>query len=101
MSLTRKLRFGMIGGGRGAFIGAVHRIAAVMDGRAELVAGAFSTDPEKSKLSGADLLLDSQRVYDSYQEMVKAESARPAGERLDFVIVATPNHTHFPVAKAF
>ena len=67
MALNRKLRFGMIGGGRGAFIGAVHRIAARMDGQAELVAGAFSSDPERSRASGADLHLDPARVYGSYQ----------------------------------
>ncbi len=91
----------MIGGGRGAFIGAVHRLAAVMDGRAELVAGAFSADPTRSQLSGADLLLDPARVYGSYTAMARAEAARPAGERLDFVVIVTPNHQHFPPAKLF
>lgn len=99
--MNRKLRFGMIGGGRGAFIGAVHRLAAQMDGQAELVAGAFSSDAERSKLSGADLFLDPARVYASYQEMAKAEAARPAAERLDFVVIVTPNHQHFPPAKLF
>jgi predicted dehydrogenase len=99
--MNRKLRFGMIGGGRGAFIGGVHRIAAQMDGQAELVAGAFSSDAEKSKLSGADLFLDPARVYGSYQEMAKAESARPADQRLDFIVIVTPNHQHFPPAKLF
>jgi predicted dehydrogenase len=99
--MNRKLRFGMIGGGRGAFIGAVHRIAAQMDGQAELVAGAFSSDAERSKLSGADLFLDPTRVYGSYTEMAKAEAARPAGERLDFIVIVTPNHQHFPPAKLF
>jgi predicted dehydrogenase len=101
MALNRKLRFGMIGGGRGAFIGAVHRIAARMDGQAELVAGAFSSDPERSRASGADLHLDPARVYGSYQEMARAEARRPAGERLDFVAIVTPNHQHFPPAKLF
>ena len=101
MSLSRKLRYGMIGGGRGAFIGAVHRIAAQMDGKAELVAGAFSSDPERSKASGADLFLDPARVYGSYAEMVKFESRKPATERLDFVVIVTPNHQHFPPAKLF
>lgn len=91
----------MIGGGRGAFIGAVHRIAAVMDGQAELVAGAFSSDAQRSKASGADFYLDPSRVYGSYQEMAKAEAARPAGDRLDFVVIVTPNHQHFPPAKLF
>ncbi len=91
----------MIGGGRGAFIGAVHRIAARMDGQAELVAGAFSSDPERSRASGEDLHLDPARVYASYQEMARAEAKRPASERLDFVVIVTPNHQHFPPAKLF
>ncbi len=99
--MNRKLRFGMIGGGRGAFIGAVHRIAAQMDGKAELVAGAFSSDAERSKASGADLFLDPARVYGSYAEMAKLESRQPASERLDFVVIVTPNHQHFPPAKLF
>ena len=99
--MNRKLRFGMIGGGRGAFIGAVHRIAAAMDGQAELVAGAFSSDAERSKASGADLFLDPARVYGSYTEMAHAEAAAPADQRLDFVVIVTPNHQHFPPAKLF
>lgn len=91
----------MIGGGRGAFIGAVHRIAAIMDGKAELVAGAFSSDAARSKASGADLFLDPARVYGSYQEMAKAEAKMPASLRLDFVVIVTPNHQHFPPAKLF
>lgn len=91
----------MIGGGRGAFIGAVHRIAAQMDGKAELVAGAFSSDPERSKASGVDFFLDPTRVYGSYQEMAKAEKAMPADKRLDFIVIVTPNHQHFPPAKLF
>lgn len=91
----------MIGGGRGAFIGAVHRIAAQMDGQAELVAGAFSSDAERSKLSGSDFFLDPARVYGSFAEMAKAEVAQPDGEQLDFVVIVTPNHQHFPPAKLF
>jgi predicted dehydrogenase len=91
----------MIGGGRGAFIGAVHRIAARMDGQAELVAGAFSSDAARSRASGADLHLDPARVYGSYQEMARAEAKRPASDRLDFVVIVTPNHQHFPPAKLF
>ena len=91
----------MIGGGRGAFIGAVHRLAAIMDGHAELVAGAFSSDAARSKASGADLWLDPARVYGSYGEMARAEAARPAAERLDFVVIVTPNHQHFPPARLF
>ena len=91
----------MIGGGRGAFIGAVHRIAAAMDGKAELIAGAFSSDPRRSKGSGEDLFLAPERVYGSYVEMAAAESARPPSDRLDFVVVVTPNHEHFGPAKLF
>ena len=99
--MNRKLRFGMIGGGRGAFIGAVHRTAAIMDGQAELVAGAFSSDAKRSRDSGADLFLDPSRVYGSYREMAAAEAKRPKHERLDFVSIVTPNHEHFPIAKLF
>ena len=97
--MKRKLRFGMIGGGRGAFIGAVHRIAATMDGQAELVAGAFSSDGERSRASGEDLFLDSSRVYGSYQEMIRVEAKQPPERKLDFVVIVTPNHQHFPPAK--
>jgi predicted dehydrogenase len=97
--MSRKIRYGMIGGGRGAFIGAVHRIAAQIDGQIELVCGAFSSDPEKSKASGADLFLTPDRCYGSYEEMIKAEAALPEGERMDFVAIVTPNHMHFPPAK--
>lgn len=99
--MNRKLRYGMIGGGRGAFIGAIHRIAIQMDGQAELVAGAFSSDPARSAASGADLFLDPSRVYGSYAEMAAAEAKKPAGERLDFIVIVTPNHQHFPPAKLF
>ncbi len=99
--MNRKLRMGMVGGGRGAFIGAVHRMAANLDGKIELVAGAFSSNPEKSKLSGEDLFLDPKRVYGTYEEMAKAEAALPAGERIDFVSIVARNDLHFPVAKAF
>lgn len=91
----------MIGGGRGAFIGAVHRIAAAMDGKAELVAGAFSSDPGRSKASGEDLFLDPKRVYRSYTEMASIEAARAPADRLDFVVIVTPNHAHFGPAKLF
>jgi predicted dehydrogenase len=98
--MSRKIRYGMVGGGRGAFIGAVHRIAANIDGQIELVAGAFSSDPEKSKASGADFFLAPDRVYGSYQELVTQEAALPADQRIDFVSIVTPNHVHFPAAKA-
>jgi predicted dehydrogenase len=98
--MSRKIRYGMVGGGRGAFIGAVHRIAANIDGQIELVAGAFSSDAEKSKASGADLFLAPERSYASYKEMFAQEAARPVGDRIDFVSIVTPNHVHFPAAKA-
>ncbi len=99
--MNRKLRMGMVGGGRGAFIGAVHRMAARLDGHIELVAGCFSSDPKKSRLSGKDLHLDPDRVYGSYQEMAKKEAALPVGERIDFVSIVTRNNTHLAVAKTF
>ena len=101
MSLNRKLRYGMVGGGPGAFIGAVHRRAAELDGLAEIVAGAFSSDPAKSKAQGEALHLDPSRVYGSYEEMAAAEAARPVGDRIDVALIVTPNHVHFPAAKAF
>lgn len=101
MGLGRKLRYGMVGGGPGAFIGAVHRRAAALDGEIELVAGAFSSSPEKSKAQGQELFLDPGRVYGSYQEMAEKESKLPEGERIDFVSIVTPNHMHYPVAKTF
>jgi predicted dehydrogenase len=97
--MNRKIRYGMVGGGRGAFIGAVHRIAAALDGQIELVCGAFSADPEKSKQSGADLFLPPQRCYGSYEEMIRTEKGLPADQRMDFVAIVTPNHMHFPPAK--
>jgi predicted dehydrogenase len=97
--MNRKLRMGMVGGGRGAFIGAVHRMAANLDGQIELVAGAFSSSPEKSKLSGEDFFLDPERVYGSYQEMAEKESARE--DKIDFVSIVVQNHLHFDVAKTF
>lgn len=97
--MSRKIRYGMVGGGRGAFIGAVHRIAAAIDQQVELVCGAFSSDPQKSKDSGADLFLPPDRCYGSYEEMIKAEAALPADQRMDFIAIVTPNHMHFPPAK--
>jgi len=101
MPLNRKLRFGMVGGGPGAFIGAVHRRAAIMDGLATLVAGSFSSDREKSRAQGRELHLDADRVYENYQSMAEREAARPDADRIDFVSIVTPNHLHFPVARAF
>lgn len=101
MPLNRKLRYGMVGGGPGAFIGDVHRKAAALDGGMELVAGAFSSDAQKSKQQGEDLLLDPERVYGSYEEMAEKEAALPEGERIDFVSIVTPNFLHFPIARDF
>jgi predicted dehydrogenase len=101
MVLGRKLRYGMVGGGPGAFIGAVHRMAAALDGEMELVAGAFSSDAAKSRAQGEALCLDPRRVYASYQAMAEGEAALPPGERIDLVSIVTPNHMHYPVAKAF
>lgn len=91
----------MVGGGPGAFIGEVHRKAVALDGYTELVAGAFSSSPNKSREMGDELNLNPARVYDSYKEMARKESNLPADERIDFVSVVTPNHLHFPVCKAF
>lgn len=99
--MTQKLKMGMVGGGRGAFIGAVHRMAALLDGEVEFVAGALSSTPEKSRASGEDLGLVDDRNYESWRQMLERESARPEGERIDFVSIVTPNDTHFPIAKAF
>src|SRR5256714_7614000 len=98
--LNRKLRMGLVGGGQGAFIGRVHATAAILDNRATLVAGALSSDPAKAKASAPDYDIAADRAYGSYQEMIAAESKKPAGERIDFVSITTPNHTHFAIAKA-
>ena len=97
--VLRKLRMGMVGGGPGAFIGAVHRIAAHMDGEIELVCGAFSSDPEKSAETGKALYLSPDRVYGSYKEMIRREAALPEQQKMDFVSIVTPNHLHFEPAK--
>jgi predicted dehydrogenase len=95
----RKLRMGMVGGGPGAFIGAIHRLAATMDGEIELVAGAFSSDPEKSKKAGETLYLDAKRVYASYEEMITQEASLTGDKKMDFLSIVTPNHLHFAPAK--
>lgn len=97
----RKLRMGMVGGGQGAFIGAVHRHAAALDGQIEFVAGALSSTPDKARASGRALGLSAERNYGSWEEMLERERARPQGERIDFVSIVTPNHMHYPVARAF
>jgi predicted dehydrogenase len=96
---SRKLKMGMIGGGPGAFIGAVHRIAANMDGEIELVCGAFSSDAEKSKQQGEVLHLPQQRIYGSYKEMIRREAELAPIDRMDFVSIVTPNHLHFEPSK--
>ena len=101
MKLNRKLRMGMVGGGRGAFIGAVHRMAARLDGEIDLVAGCFSADPKKSRVSGADFFLPASRVYATYEEMAAQEAALPADRRIDFVSIVTRNNTHCAVARTF
>jgi predicted dehydrogenase len=97
--LNRRLRLGMVGGGRGAFIGAVHRIAARIDDRWELVAGALSSDPERAKASGEDLLLKADRVYGDFNEMARRE--RRLKDGIDAVAIVTPNHAHAAAARAF
>src|SRR6056297_1514120 len=98
--LNRKLRMGLVGGGQGSFIGRVHTIAACLDNRAEVVAGALSSNPERSKQSAPDYDIDESRAYGSYEEMFDAESKLPDDTRIDFVSVTTPNHTHYEVARA-
>ena len=100
MTPARKLRMGMVGGGRDAFIGGVHRMAAGLDGLIELSAGAFSSDPGKSLASGQDLFLPPERCYASWSEMLECEAGLPADERIDLVSIVTPNHLHHPVAMA-
>src|SRR5262245_2847562 len=97
--LGRRLRLGMVGGGQGAFIGAVHRIAARLDDRYELVAGALSSDPERASASAVELRIAPERAYPSFEEMAEREAARDDG--IDAVAIVTPNHVHHPAAKAF
>jgi predicted dehydrogenase len=97
--MKRKIKMGMVGGGVGAFIGEVHRKAAALDGHIDLVCGAFSSNAERSKETGKNLYLPDNRVYGSYEEMIKKEKELPEGERMDFVSIVTPNHVHFPPAK--
>lgn len=100
-SWKRKLRMGMVGGGPGAFIGAVHRTAAVMDLQCEVVAGCFSQRWEGTLQTGRELYLDERRLYRTYQEMAEAERALPEDQRIDFVSIVTPNVSHFEIAKTF
>jgi predicted dehydrogenase len=96
----RKLRMGMVGGGKDAFIGAIHRIAANMDGLIELSCGALSINPEIAKESGKSLFLPEERIYLTYEEMIEKESALPADKRMDFLTIVTPNFAHFAPAMA-
>lgn len=98
--LNRKLRMGLVGGGQGSFIGKVHSIAATLDNRAALVAGALSSDAAKAKASASDYDIPENRAYGSYKEMIEGERKLPSEQRIDFASVATPNHTHFEIAKA-
>lgn len=95
---NRKMRMGMIGGGKDAFIGAVHRIAANIDGQVEFCCGALSVNPEVGRQSGKELFLDDDRIYENYQEMIEKESQLPADKRIDFVTIVTPNFAHFAPA---
>jgi len=95
----RKVRMGMVGGGRDAFIGAVHRSAAALDGKIDLVCGAFSSTAEKSRVSGADLYLPADRVYANYEEMFQKEATLSEGDAMDFVSIVTPNNSHFDIAS--
>lgn len=97
--MNRKIRMGMVGGGKGAFIGEVHRKAAALDGYIELVCGAFSSSAEKSKATGKDLFLPEERAYGTFEEMIEKEKELPEGERMDFVSIVTPNFLHYPPAK--
>lgn len=98
--LKRKLRMGLVGGGQGSFIGRVHSIAACLDNRATVAAGALSSNPERAKASAEDYDIPASRAYGSYKELIAEELKLPVGERVDFVSVTTPNHTHYEIAKA-
>ena len=97
--MSRKIRMGMVGGGKDAFIGSIHRMAAALDGQIDLVCGAFSSSAEKSKASGKALMLPDERVYGSFEEMINKEKELPEDVRMDFVSIVTPNVMHFPPAK--
>jgi predicted dehydrogenase len=99
--MTRRLRYAMVGGGRDAFIGAVHRNAMALDGQYEMVAGALSSSPERAHASGRDLGLADDRNHGSWQELLADEKARPADQRADVVVLVTPNHLHYEPARAF
>lgn len=98
--LNRKLRMGLVGGGQGSFIGRVHATAAVLDNRAEVFAGALSSNPERAKASAADYDIAAEQAFGSYQALIDAQATLPEDQRVDFISIATPNHTHFEIAKA-
>src|SRR3990172_4879201 len=100
-SWRRKRGMGMVGGGQGAFIGGVHRIAATLDQQVELVAGCFSRSFENTKQTGEQLYLDPARCYPTYQAMAEAEARLPVDKRINFVSIVTPNVSHFAIAKTF
>src|SRR6185503_12563373 len=100
-SRKRRLRMGMVGGGEGAFIGGVHRMAAALGQQIDLVAGCFSRDPANTQQTGRELYLEPARCYATFEEMAADEAALPADKRIDFVSIVTPNHSHFPAARAF
>lgn len=97
--MKQKIRMGMVGGGTGAFIGSVHRMAAALDGEIELVCGAFSSDPERSRTSGAQLALPPERCYGTFEEMIRGEKRLKPEKRMQIVSIVTPNHVHFAPAK--
>ncbi len=97
-ALNRKLRMALVGGGQGAFIGRVHCTAAVLDNRAELVAGALASDPARARASASDYDIHPERAYGSFKDLVAGEKKLPEGKRIDLVGIATPNHTHFEIA---
>ena len=97
--MDRKIRMGMVGGGRESLIGPIHRIAAQMDNKIELVAGAFSSTAEKSRLSGHDLLISSDRIYDDFKQMIDSEKILSDDQKIDFISIVTPNNFHYDVAK--
>ena len=99
--MTRRLKYAMVGGGEGAFIGGVHRHAMALDHRFEFTAGALSSTPERARRSGAALGLADDRNYPTWEALLEGELARPPRERIDVVVIVTPNHMHYPVAKAF
>ena len=96
--MKKKIKMGMIGGGSGSFIGAIHRIAAFLDGEIKLVSGCFSSNFSNSIATGKSLFMHEGRIYENYREMIEEEAKMPDGERIDFISIVTPNHLHFEPA---